>query len=191
MVNQRNMNTIVKLLFVVVATKQVTSFSTTPIDYTSINGAHNSPTNPFQQQTLSGIHFQLEELEDAETSTTEVILNDDLTVSLGETDGPRYISSEGSWTDNYIGDEDWKFTMKLTRTFVSGDDNQESQSTNIGEFQYSVERTYTGEVFLVGGAVLAMNGEILDIDEIFGERRVGFFNMIDTTEERKVINAPV
>ena len=113
---------------------------------------------------MSGIHFQLEELEDAETSTSEVMLNDDLTVSLGETDGPRYIASEGSWTESYIGEEQEEnfqrcFTMKLTRTFVFGDDNQ-SHNTNIGEFQYSVERTYTGEVFLVGGAVLAMNGEI-------------------------------
>ena len=31
------------------------------------------------------------------------------------------------------------------------------------------------------GSLIAVNGEILDIDEIFGDRRVGFFNMIDTT----------
>ena len=36
----------------------------------------------------------------------------------------------------------------------------------------------------MGGRVFAMNGEILDVDEIFGERRLGYFNMIDTTEER-------
>ena len=81
------------------------------------------------------------------------------------------------------------FTMKLTRTFISGSDNE--KNTNIGEFNYSVERTYAGNIQLVGGSLLAVNGEILDIDEIFGDRRVGFFNMIDTTEERKVINAPV
>lgn len=154
------MNAVAILFFVVVvAPTQVTAFSTAPM---STGGVHTL-TNSFQQ-TLSGIHFQLEELEDAETSTSEVMLNDDLTVSLGETDGPRYIASEGSWTESYIGEEQEEnfqrcFTMKLTRTFVFGDDNQ-SHNTNIGEFQYSVERTYTGEVFLVGGDVLAMNGEI-------------------------------
>ena len=79
--------------------------------------------------------------------------------------------------------------MKLARTFISGSDNE--KNTNIGEFNYSVERTYVGNIQLVGGSLLAVNGEILDIDEIFGDRRVGFFNMLDTTEERKIINAPV
>jgi hypothetical protein len=37
----------------------------------------------------------------------------------------------------------------------------------------------------VGASVFAMTGDILDVDEIFGDRRVGFFNMIDTTEERE------
>lgn len=103
--------------------------------------------------------------------------------------------------------------MKLKRTFISGTDN-EQHTHEIGEFKYSVERTYTGECFLVGGTLIAMNGEIHDIDEMFGDRRVGFFNMvrmelsllflvhhlnvqkltliaplkIDTTEERKNIN---
>lgn len=100
--------------------------------------------------------------------------------------------------------------MKLRRTFISGTDN-EQHTHEIGEFKYSVERTYTGECFLVGGTLIAMNGEIHDVDEIFGDRRVGFFNMvrtaflcllfismyknlhhrdlkIDTTEERKNIN---
>ena len=102
--------------------------------------------------------------------------------------------------------------MKLKRTFISGTDN-EKNTHEIGEFKYSVERTYTGECFLVGGTLIAMNGEIHDIDEMFGDRRVGFFNMvsrelsllfldhldvqkltliaplkIDTTEERKNIN---
>lgn len=69
------------------------------------------------------------------------------------------------------------FTMKLKRTFISGTDN-EKNTHEIGEFKYSVERTYTGECFLVGGTLIAMNGEIHDIDEMFGDRRVGFFNMV-------------
>ena len=69
--------------------------------------------------------------------------------------------------------------MKLRRTFISGTDN-EQHTHEIGEFKYSVERTYTGECFLVGGTLIAMNGEIHDVDEIFGDRRVGFFNMVRT-----------
>ncbi|KAL9180862.1 hypothetical protein ACHAXT_011315 [Thalassiosira profunda] len=137
---------------------------------------------------LAGRHFQLEELEDAEASTTDVLLNPDMTVTLGGTNGPLYVSSHGTWSESGQDDqtaEDFQrtFQMKLTRRFASGAEGQDG--TEVGKFEYDVERTYEGEGFLVGGSVLAMNGEILDVDEIFGERRVGFFNMIDTTEERE------
>ena len=144
------------------------------------------------QRPVGGRHFQLEELEDAEASTTDVLLNPDMTVTLGGTNGPLYVSSHGTWSESCVGvgnddqnAEDFKrlFTMKLTRRFVTGAEG--TDATDVGEFEYDVQRTYEGECFLVGGSVFAMNGEILDVDEIFGERRVGFFNMIDTTEERE------
>mmetsp|Transcript_23286 Transcript_23286/g.36566 ORF Transcript_23286/g.36566 Transcript_23286/m.36566 type:complete len:197 (-) Transcript_23286:163-753(-) len=140
------------------------------------------------KRPVGGRHFQLEELEDAETSTTDVLLNTDLTVTLGGTNGPLYIDSSGTWSESCVflkeSEEDFKrlFEMKLTKKFATGAEG--SNDSDIGEFEYSVERTYKGECFLVGGRVFAMNGEILDVDEIFGERRLGFFNMIDTTEER-------
>ena len=76
--------------------------------------------------------------------------------------------------------------------------------SNIGKFTYAVERLYIGECFVVGGCVLAMNGDIIDAttntayygEEDDGEveggggveqqqrRKVGYFNMIDTTDER-------
>ncbi|KAL7530124.1 hypothetical protein ACHAWF_003251 [Thalassiosira exigua] len=142
------------------------------------------------QRPVGGRHFQLEELEDAEAASTDVLLNPDRTVTLGGTDGPLYISSSGSWSEScqYMQDdqsegENFKrlFEMKLTRKFATGSEG--TDQSDIGEFEYDVERTYRGECFLVGGSVFAMNGEISDVDEIFGERRVGFFNMIDTTQE--------
>ena len=29
-----------------------------------------------------------------------------------------------------------------------------------------------------------MNGDIMDMDDVLGQRKVGYFNMIDTTDER-------
>ncbi|KAL7536681.1 hypothetical protein ACHAXR_007330 [Thalassiosira sp. AJA248-18] len=131
------------------------------------------------QRQLAERHFQLEELEDCETSTTDVLLNTDRSVALGGTNGPLYTAGHGTWEENFKR----FFQMKLMRTFITGADG--SDPNEMGEFEYTVERTYNGECFMVGGSTIAMNGEILDVDEIFGERRVGFFNMIDTTEERE------
>ncbi len=132
-----------------------------------------------------GIHFQLEELEDSEKSTTDIILNSDYTVTVGVSDGPLLSSSHGTWSgsESTDGNQDKTFfDMKLSRTYVAGGDSKDD--TGIGEFEYTVERTFKGEATLVGGSLIAMEGVVLDVDEIFGTREVGFFNMIDTTEAR-------
>ncbi|KAL7489049.1 hypothetical protein ACHAW6_014632 [Cyclotella cf. meneghiniana] len=137
-----------------------------------------------------GKHYQLEELEDSETCTTDIFLNTDNTVIVGETNGPLFLSASGAWAtaitnSPMVSDNKGskKFEMELTRKYLTGKEG--THDTDIGEFEYDVKRTFRGEVTLVGGTVLAMNGEILDVDETFGDRRVGFFNMIDTTEARK------
>ncbi len=165
---------------------------------TATNRIKEGTTNPSEsttsydllQRPLHGRHFQLEELEGSESSTTEVLLNADLSVSIGETDGPRYTAARGTWEEGYHYSHrtaERLFSMTLTKRFVTGTDR--GQDTNdIGEFEYEVERTYSGECFTVGGTLIAMQGQILDIDSVFGERRVGFFNMIDTTDERDGLN---
>ena len=180
------------------AVVQVDAFSPSRTQHiiTSRSASTITPTTLHDlQRPVGGLHFQLEELEDAETSTTDVLLNTDATVTLGGTNGPLYKDAHGTWTENsqFVQDDQnegetfkREFEMKLTRTFITGADNDNEMNTDVGEFEYSVERTYAGECFLVGGSVFAMNGEIMDVDEIFGERRVGFFNMIDTTEEREI-----
>mmetsp|Transcript_1960 Transcript_1960/g.4289 ORF Transcript_1960/g.4289 Transcript_1960/m.4289 type:complete len:205 (+) Transcript_1960:156-770(+) len=147
----------------------------------------STSTSPSLQRPLDGHIFQLEELEGDASSITEVLINSDFTISLGKTDGPLYTESHGTWTEQHRSLPDYDrsertFSMKLTRRFVTGTERSTHGTTAMGEFEYEVERTYNGECFLVGESTLAMNGEILDVDEIFGERRVGYFNMIDTSE---------
>jgi len=122
-------------------------------------------------------YFQLEELEDAETATTEVFLHTDQTVSVGETDGPLHIQASGTWSRLDNGG----LSMTLSRTFRAGTEKEDF--TAIGEFEFTVERQFTGEMTMVGGKV-AVSGAVVAIDEVLGDKEVGFFNMIDTTDER-------
>jgi hypothetical protein len=70
---------------------------------------------------LASKEFQLEELEDKEECETSLRLNDDGTVTLGETNGPPVSSWEGSWSVIETASEaDKPFRMRLTRTYESG-----------------------------------------------------------------------
>jgi hypothetical protein len=125
----------------------------------------NDPAYPGEK------HFQLEELEDAETCTTDIYLNSDNTITVGTTNGPLFVSGKGTWSTS-SSDGKALFEMIMTRRYQTG--NEGKHKTDIGEFEYDVERTFRGELTLVGGTALAMNGEILDVDPdgIFDDRRV-------------------
>jgi len=127
---------------------------------------------------ISRKYYQLEELEDKESCTTDVFLNSDRTVTVGETDGPVYLSASGTWSQD---PSDGSFRMVLSRTYEAG--REPHQFTDMGEFDFTVERVFTGEVTEVGSK-LAVVGSIHDMDEAVGDKSVGFFNMIDTTKER-------
>lgn len=71
--------------------------------------------------------------------------------------------------------------MSISRIFDTG--KPASAFTDVGEFSFSVDRELKGEVALVGHQ-LAMSGSIYDVDEVFGDRQVGFFSMIDTTDAK-------
>lgn len=126
---------------------------------------------------LESKFFQLEELEDKEDCTTEVFLAKDKTVEVGETDGPIALSASGTWS---ISDEG-EFRMTIKRKFNAG--MKESTFTDMGEFDFEVERLYVGSTTLVG-ELAAVNGAMLSPDDTFGDMEVGFFNMLDTTDER-------
>mmetsp|Transcript_32981 Transcript_32981/g.79786 ORF Transcript_32981/g.79786 Transcript_32981/m.79786 type:complete len:201 (-) Transcript_32981:176-778(-) len=172
-------------LFAIATIQAADAFSTVAVVSPSAMSAPSTIHGPVAVVDVGGRHFQLEELEESEASITCVQLNADHSVTLGRTDGPPCHAFSGNWLYEEQLDTSnggCYFQMTIERRFVA--DNAGSDFTHIGEFEYSVERTYCGEISLVGGSLLSMNGQILDVDEIFGERRVGFFNMIDTTVER-------
>jgi hypothetical protein len=127
--------------------------------------------------SAAGKYFQLEELEDRETATTEVLLNADLSVAVGVTDGPIFTQARGTWSQG----EDGSFAMKIVRKYQAG--RETSTWTDMGEFEFEVERSFTGDMSLVGEC-MSVTGSIHSEDDILGDREVGFFNMIDTTDMR-------
>eukprot|EP00543_Licmophora_paradoxa_P001200 CAMPEP_0202450750 /NCGR_PEP_ID=MMETSP1360-20130828/9318_1 /ASSEMBLY_ACC=CAM_ASM_000848 /TAXON_ID=515479 /ORGANISM="Licmophora paradoxa, Strain CCMP2313" /LENGTH=164 /DNA_ID=CAMNT_0049069131 /DNA_START=80 /DNA_END=574 /DNA_ORIENTATION=+ len=137
-------------------------------------GVIRSPSVVALEAIPSNHFFQLEELEDQDCATTEIFLNEDHTVSFGSTDGPLPTSSRGTW----IASDEGSFEMKLRRTFETG-----SEGRPMGEFQYEVERSYSGSQENVG-AVTAVSGSIHSVDNSLGDRRVGFFQLIDTGDSR-------
>jgi len=153
--------------------------------HSCVSSTHHATSRQPQKQSSSCLHlnnvadryFQLEEAEDIETSTSEVFLNADHTLFFGETDGPLPSRVSGSWDQQ----PDGSFSMNISRTFQAG--QPESDFTDMGEFTFTVERIFEGE-FTQVGASLAMSGTIHDVDDVFGDRQVGFFNMIDTTDAK-------
>jgi hypothetical protein len=119
---------------------------------------------------LTDRYFHLEELEDVDRHCTEVFLQPDGAAVIGVTDGPRTAAAIATWC--FI--EPCSFEMTLTRTYKAG-----HKHTDMGEFTFDIERILTGKLVMVG-AKLAVTGTIL-LDDNRSE--VGFFNMIDTTDE--------
>ncbi len=121
-------------------------------------------------------YYQLEELEDADNCTTELFLKEDGTVDIGETDGPLFSKAVGNWEI-----KENSFAMTITKTFKTG-----NEKNDMGEFSFDVERVFEGDMTVVGGTEVAINGKIFAEDIITEkfEKEVGFFNMIDGTEQR-------
>lgn len=76
-------------------------------------------SNLFASRTdLTSKEFQLEELEDREECETELWLNDNGSVTLGNTNGPLVKSYKGDWhLLETASEEDKPFRMRLTRTY--------------------------------------------------------------------------
>jgi hypothetical protein len=119
--------------------------------------------------------YNLEEMEDKDTCTTEVFLTADGGVSVGETDGPLFVGAKGSWSQ-----QGETFRMSLTRTYDAG--AEKTNPTDVGEFTFDTERIFTGTLTIIGEKV-AVEGSVHMVDE-HGDNEVGFFSMIDTTKER-------
>lgn len=120
-----------------------------------------------------GKTYQLEEREDSEICTTEVHLNPDRSVLVGDTDGPYFEASAGEWN---VAPGTNDFTMRIQKRFRTG-----QSSTDMGEFAFDVYRVYRGDMALVGDSV-AITGIMTDDHD--SDKEVGFFNMIDGTDEK-------
>jgi hypothetical protein len=134
--------------------------------------------------SLAERYFQLEELEDRDTATTELRLNWDNTVTVGVTDGPRYsatTTTSGTW---HYDAQTHDLQLILQRTYPAG--HRPSQFTDMGEFEYTVDRILVGhaEWMTNEGDRVHIVGSIHNIDDIYGEEKVGYFHLIDTTPER-------
>lgn len=105
--------------------------------------------------------YQLEEREDAESSSTEVYLMKDRQVDFGQTDGPVPDTVEGTWHVE-PGTDDFKMTIR--RVFGSG-----KRGSDMGEFQFDIVRELRGEMTMVGESV-AITGVIVNKDDLLGDR---------------------
>ena len=120
------------------------------------------------------MYFQVEEMEDRDSCTTEVMLNDNKTLMVLETNGPLFVSATGSWNL----DEDGSFDMMLNRTYLSGRDSK--TITDMGAFWYTTSRKFKGHMSKIGDKQ-GIGGSLYDVDSESNDRKVGFFEMIDTT----------
>jgi hypothetical protein len=129
-------------------------------------------------------YYQLEEMEDKDRCITEIFLAPDKTITVGETDGPLPVRAEGTW--EHDSNEDGVLKMSIKRTYPAGQPTPKGiPSTDIGEFQYEVERIYTGRMEMIGD-LLGFSGSIHDTHSHSEEdATVGYFELIDTTAARK------
>mmetsp|Transcript_24890 Transcript_24890/g.34785 ORF Transcript_24890/g.34785 Transcript_24890/m.34785 type:complete len:181 (-) Transcript_24890:181-723(-) len=137
----------------------------------------NSKTALNNDVGIGSKFFQLQELEDADTCETEIFFHQDGTLDCLETDGPPTVKAQGTWEE--IGDDGIKFV--LVRTYEAG--NEKTFDTDMGEFTFDVTRSFTGTMGKVG-SLTSVGGKITDVDGITGDSEVGYFEMIDTTEDR-------
>ncbi|KAL7440428.1 hypothetical protein ACHAXH_006863 [Discostella pseudostelligera] len=167
--------------------KQRSATTTTTATITD-SGSSSSRSNLFASRAdLTTKEYQLEELEDREECETELWLNDDGSVTLGETNGPLYKSYHGDWHVIETASEDDKpFRMRLTRTY---DASSRSGANKIGDFTYDITREFWGSIEMIGDSISvsgkmhgsSYNGSDVYLGELsMNESEVGYFTMIDS-----------
>ena len=89
-------------------------------------------------------------MEDREACTTEIFLSNDGSVTLIGTNGPPPIATYGTWSCK--GND--TFEMTIVRTYGTG-----SEGTDVGEFNFDVQRTFEGDISTVGN-LLSVTGSM-------------------------------
>ena len=142
-------------------------------------------TAALQRRALGGLEFQLEEREDVDTEATDIWLNPDGSVTVGQTDGPPVVAYEGKWSILETASEaDKPFRMRLDRSY-EGKPTQGTRPTDMGEFQYHVKREFWGNVQRIGDQ-FQVEGVIHGLDNDRHEEvvyEVGYFALIDSSKE--------
>ena len=115
---------------------------------------------------------QVEEMEDIDSCTTEVVLNADLSVTVLETNGPKFLKASGSWKK----EEDGTFELEIQRVYEAGVESK--FASDMGPFTYATLRKFRGRMSQIGSKI-GVEGAVLD--GLNDEMKVGFFEMIDTT----------
>ena len=72
--------------------------------------------------------------------------------------------------------------MTLTRIYDGG--HKSARFTDVGEFRYEVKRSYIGTLGHVGAEMAVTDGQIISTHSDLGEEKVGFFNIVETTDEK-------
>ena len=101
--------------------------------------------------TAQSKFFQLEEMEDKDTCTTELFLSNDGSVTVGDSNGPPPIAASGRWEQFPAKEGTKTFRMTISRTFGGG--RPGTEGTDMGEFTFQVERLFTGVISSAGESV--------------------------------------
>ena len=119
-------------------------------------------------------------MEDSDRFLTALYLNPNGSITFGESDGPMASAVSGRWEQGNSED----FVMTIKRSFLAG--TEKRHDTDMGQFSFDVERLFVGTMEYVGSS-LAVEGSIVMVDEVLGDEEVGFFSMIDITQETENI----
>ena len=162
-----------------------TTFCSTRL-FQSSSSSSSSSSSPVsaqaQKEALAGKEFQLEEREDQDVELTELWLNADGSVTVGQTDGPAVQSATGSWTilETTVNPADQPFRLVLERTYAAG--AAHTRAKQVGEFTYTVAREYWGSFVrtfdTAAGSVQEIEGIIRDRENV--DRELGYFALIDS-----------
>lgn len=133
---------------------------------------NNKPNTLLNTDDIVNNFFQLEENEQGQSCCTGIFLSPDNTISFLETDGPAPKETTGMWEL----DEDGSLTMTIKRIFNAGLPN-----TDMGEFNFALERCFTGTMENIGNQV-GFKGKVIVEDDVLEDAHVGYFAMLATTE---------
>jgi len=147
-----------------------------------------TPLHYVSGSDLTSRDFQIEELEDREGCETELWLNEDGSVTIGATNGPRLKDYVGNWQlIDTASETEQPFRMRLTRSYGAG--SSSSGDNCMGEFTYDITREFWGTLEMVGSSISISGKTYANTEfssENVNESEVGFFSIIDRCSKEQM-----